>query len=55
MGIEIVSMFVVSLVLTLIIELIVSRCWGMKSKKEYRLVVLVNILTNPASLNPAHK
>lgn len=50
MGIEIVSMFVVSLVLTLIIELIVARCWGMKSKKEYRLVVLVNILTNPVAV-----
>lgn len=50
MGIEIISMFIVSLALTLIIEIIVARAWGLKSKKERKLVVLVNILTNPVAV-----
>ena len=47
---EIISMFAVSLILTLIIEILVARCWGMKTKKEVKLVVLVNLLTNPAAV-----
>ena len=50
MWIEIISMFAISLALTLIIELIVARCWGFQTKKELLLVILVNILTNPAAV-----
>lgn len=50
MWIEIISMFAISLALTLIIELVVAKCWGFQTKKELLLVILVNILTNPAAV-----
>lgn len=50
MWIEIISMFAISLVLTLIIESAVARVWGLKTKKEMLLVLLVNILTNPTAV-----
>lgn len=39
--------FGVSLLLTLVIECIVSLFFGMRERKKIMLVVLVNILTNP--------
>ena len=50
MWIDIFSMFAVSLGLTIIIECSVARVWGLKSRKEMLLVLLVNILTNPAAV-----
>lgn len=50
MWIDILSMFAISLVLTIIIESVFARCWGFKSQKETVLVILVNILTNPAAV-----
>lgn len=50
MWIDILSMFAVSLILTIIIESVVARIWGLKTKKEMLLVLLVNILTNPAAV-----
>lgn len=47
---DIASMFVVSLMLTIIIECSVARVWGLKTKKEILLVLLVNVLTNPAAV-----
>ena len=42
--------FGISLGLTLAIELIVARCFGLRGKDQLVLVVLVNILTNPAAV-----
>ena len=50
MWIDIISMFTFSLTLTIIIEASVARVWGLKSRKEMLLVLLVNILTNPAAV-----
>ena len=50
MWIDIFNMFAFSLGLTIIIEIIFARLWGLKTKKETLLVVLVNILTNPAAV-----
>ena len=50
MWIDIFSMFAVSLGLTIIIECSIARVWGLKSRKEMLLVLLVNILTNPAAV-----
>lgn len=44
------SMFGISLGLTLAAELIVAAVLGLRGKDRLRLVVLVNILTNPAAV-----
>ena len=41
------SILVVSLVLTLIFESAFAHLWGLRGEKEYKLVGLVNVLTNP--------
>lgn len=38
----------VSLCLTLVLELAFALLWGVRGRRELTLVVLVNILTNPA-------
>lgn len=44
------EMFAVSLTMTLLIELPISRVMGMRGRKLLLLVALVNILTNPAAV-----
>lgn len=44
------EMFGISLLLTLVIELMIALLWGIRSKKQILLVVLVNVLTNPAAV-----
>lgn len=44
------EMFGISLGMTLLIELPISRVMGMRGRKFLLLVVLVNILTNPAAV-----
>lgn len=46
---ELVIKFSVSLILTLLFELMVALLWGVR-RKGLLLVVLVNILTNPAAV-----
>lgn len=43
----ILSILVVSLVLTLIFEAAFAYIWGLRGEKEFKLVFLVNLLTNP--------
>lgn len=43
-------MFGISLGLTLAIELAVGRCFGLRGKRAAALVILVNVLTNPAAV-----
>lgn len=50
MGGYMLQMFGVSLLLTIVIEGIVALCWGLRSRKKLQLVLLVNILTNPAAV-----
>ena len=47
---EIVEMFAVSLALTLIIEFLVFLCFGQRSRRCLKLLLLVNLLTNPAAV-----
>ena len=44
------EMFLVSLAMTLAIELPISRGMGMRGRKLLLLVALVNLLTNPAAV-----
>ena len=44
------KMFGISLLLTLVIELAAALLWGSRSKKQILLVILVNVLTNPAAV-----
>lgn len=44
------EMFAVSLLLTLILELPIAYCFGIRGRKGIALVILVNILTNPAAV-----
>ena len=44
------EMFAVSLLLTLVLELAVAWCMGLQKGREIQLVILVNILTNPAAV-----
>lgn len=44
------EMFSVSLALTLVLELPVCMFFGMRAPKALLLVILVNILTNPAAV-----
>ena len=43
-------MFGISLLLTLVIELPVGYCLGIRGKKYFLLMCLVNLLTNPAAV-----
>lgn len=43
-------MFGVSLGLTLVIEGLVGLCFGMRTREQLLLLVLVNVLTNPAAV-----
>ena len=42
------SIFAVSLGLTLLLELPAAYAWGLRSRHNLTVVVLVNVLTNPA-------
>ena len=44
------EMFGISLLLTLVLELPLTRLMGIRGKKGVLLVILVNILTNPAAV-----
>jgi len=44
---QLISVFVFSLSLTLILELGFALCWGLRQKHDFTVVILVNILTNP--------
>lgn len=44
------KMFGISLLLTIVIEGIAAVCWGLRSRKELKLVLLINVLTNPAAV-----
>ena len=44
------EMFAVSLLLTLVLEVPLAWCIGMRRKKELLLVLLINVLTNPAAV-----
>lgn len=48
------EMFTVSLVLTWLIELTVATAMGLRGKKSMYLVLLVNLLTNPAAVLLCH-
>lgn len=50
MGAYLLQMFGISLLLTLLIEWFVTFCWGLRGKKAFLLVTLVNIVTNPAAV-----
>ena len=44
------EMFSVSLILTFLLELPIVWCFGLRRWKEILLVILINILTNPAAV-----
>ena len=44
---QLISVFSLSLFLTLILELGFALCWGLRQKHDLIVVALVNILTNP--------
>lgn len=50
MGNYLLQMFGISLLLTLLIEGLVAFLWGIRGKKGLLLVMLVNIVTNPAAV-----
>ena len=50
MGIYLLKMFGISLLLTLLLEWLAAFVWGMRGKKTFLLVTLVNIVTNPAAV-----
>lgn len=50
MGSYVLQMFGVSLLLTLFIEWFLGFLWGLRGKKEFLLVTLVNIVTNPVAV-----
>ncbi len=50
MGFYLLQMFGISLFLTLFIEWFIAFLWGLRRKKEFLLVTLVNIVTNPAAV-----
>jgi len=45
-----IKMFGISLLLTLAIELLIALIWGIRGRRKILLVLLVNILTNPAAV-----
>lgn len=50
MGIYLLQMFGTSLLLTLLIEWVVAFLWGLRGKKVFLLVTLVNFVTNPPAV-----
>ncbi len=50
MGNYLIKMFSVSLVLTLFIEGALAFLWGVRGKREWKVVVLVNVATNPVAV-----
>lgn len=50
MGVYLLKMFGVSLLLTLFIEWVFAYIWGLRGKRPFLLVTLVNIVTNPAAV-----
>ena len=44
------EMFAVSLIMTLLVEIPISRVMGLRGNKHLLLLVLVNVLTNPAAV-----
>ena len=50
MGKYLLEMFLVSLLLTLAFELLIAWCFGLRHKREVLLVILINVLTNPAAV-----
>lgn len=50
MAVFLLEMFGVSLALTLVIELTVGYWMGMRGKNQILLLILLNILTNPAAV-----
>ena len=45
-----VKMFSVSLLMTLLVEGMVAFVWGLRGRKHFLLVFLVNVLTNPMAV-----
>ena len=50
MIIYLLRMFGMSLLLTLLIEGLIAFLWGIRGKKNFLVVLLVNVLTNPAAV-----
>ncbi|MBQ8821295.1 MAG: hypothetical protein IJZ82_01500 [Lachnospiraceae bacterium] len=50
MGTYLLQMFGGSLLLTVFIEGLVGFLWGLRGKKNFILVILINFLTNPAAV-----
>lgn len=50
MGIYLLQMFGVSLLMTLLVEGLVAFVWGLRGRKQFLLVLLVNVLTNPMAV-----
>ena len=50
MGVYLLKMFGISLLLTLLIECVFALAWGLREKKAFLLVILVNIVTNPVAV-----
>ena len=50
MGVYLIQMFGISLLLTLLLECIFAFVWGIRGKKAFLLVTLVNIVTNPVAV-----
>lgn len=44
------EMFAVSLLLTLLLEVPIAWCLGLRQKRELLLVLLINVLTNPEAV-----
>lgn len=47
MFLEILQLLLLSLILTILIEVLFAWCYGVRDKKDYLLICLVNVLTNP--------
>ena len=50
MKLYLLKMFGMSLILTLGIEVVIAFLWGIRRKKEFLLILLVNIVTNPLAV-----
>lgn len=50
MMIYLLRMFGISLLMTLLVEGLVAFLWGLRGKKSFLLVLLVNVLTNPLAV-----
>lgn len=50
MGVYLLKMFSISLLFTLLIECLFAFVWGLRRKKDFLLVTLVNIVTNPTAV-----